>query len=119
MSESPSTTAPAEGHADAHHGPNIGSYLAVFGALAICTLISFVANLAARQEPPVISAHTSFLIIMGVAVIKAILVAMIFMHLKWDWKRVYIMIVPALILAPLLVIVLLPDIVLAWRVGVP
>jgi caa(3)-type oxidase subunit IV len=117
MSDSATTEATSDGHAEAHHGPNIGAYLAVFGALAICTLISFVANLAVRQE--VMGAHLSFAIIMGVAVLKAVLVAMIFMHLKWDWKRVYIMIVPALILGPLLVIVLLPDIVLAWKVGVP
>jgi hypothetical protein len=36
------------------------------------------------------------------------------MHLILDWKRVYFLIVPALVLGPMLVIVLLPDIVLGW-----
>lgn len=102
------------GH-DEHHGPNIKAYLTVFGALVICTLVSFVANIAARQE--VMSAFTSFAIIFAVACLKATLVAMIFMHLKWDWKKVYMMIIPALILGPLLMLVLLPDIVLAWKTG--
>jgi len=100
---------PSEGH----HGPSIQSYVAVFGALSVFTLISFVANAAAHSET--IGVHTSFAIILGVAVVKALLVASWFMHLRWDWPKVYMMIVPALVLGPLLVIVLLPDIVLAWK----
>lgn len=96
-----------------HHGPNVRAYLAVFGALVICTLVSFVANIAQRQD--VMSSFASFAIIFAVACLKATLVAMIFMHLKWDWKKVYMMIIPALILGPLLIIVLLPDIVIAWK----
>jgi caa(3)-type oxidase subunit IV len=95
------------------HGPSIPSYLAVFGALSVFTLISFVANLGANTET--ITVTMAFTIILGVAVVKALLVATWFMHLRWDWPKVYIMIVPALILGPLLVIVLLPDIVLAWK----
>ena len=106
-------TATPDIHAEGHHGPSIQSYVAVFGALTIFTLISFVANAAARYEA--ITVFVSFAIILGVAVLKALLVATWFMHLRWDWSKVYIMIVPALILGPLLVIVLLPDIVLAWR----
>jgi caa(3)-type oxidase subunit IV len=100
------------GH-DAHHGPNVKAYMAVFGALVICTIVSFVANVAVRSD--VLSSFSSFVIIFGVACLKATLVAMVFMHLKYDWKKVYVMIIPALILGPLLVIVLLPDIVLAWK----
>jgi cytochrome c oxidase subunit IV len=114
MTDSPSS----EIHQDhaAHHGPNIRAYMAVFGALIICTLVSFVANLAVRQG--VMGAHLSFAIILAVAVFKATLVAMFFMHLKFDWPKVYILIVPALILGPLLVVVLLPDMVLAWTTAV-
>jgi cytochrome c oxidase subunit IV len=103
----------AASHAAEHHGPNVRAYLMVFGALVICTLMSFVFNYGARAD--VINTYTSFTAIMTVSVIKATLVGTIFMHLKWDWGKVYIMIVPALILGPLLVVVLLPDIVLAWR----
>jgi caa(3)-type oxidase subunit IV len=112
MSDTPDTA-----HADPHaHGPNVSSYLMVFGALVVFTLASFVANYAARAD--VISHMTSFGIILAVAFAKAALVAMIFMHLKYDWGKVYIMIVPALVLGPMLVVVLLPDIVLAWRTTV-
>jgi hypothetical protein len=36
------------------------------------------------------------------------------MHLKFDWGKLYFMIVPAFILGAMLAFVLLPDIVLAW-----
>jgi len=85
----------------------------IFGALIACTLVSFVANLAVRYAG--LSPIISFTIIMAVAVLKATLVGMYFMHLKWDWNRLYFMIVPALILGPMMMIVLLPDIVLGWR----
>lgn len=99
--------------ADEHHGPDVRIYLVIFGALSVVTAITFSANFAARQGW--IPEFASFLIILGIAIFKATLVAVYFMHLLFDWKRVYMMIVPALILGPMLVIVLLPDIVLAWK----
>src|SRR5436305_11863943 len=107
MSDTSTSSTAAPGH-DAHgHSSDLSAYWMVFGALIVCTLSSFVANYAARAE--IISVHASFVIILLVSVLKATLVATIFMHLKYDWGKVYIMIVPALILGPLLVIVLLPD----------
>ena len=124
MSETPATPenhvtqskphAPDAGHDDhGHEGPSIKTYLVIFGALSGFTLVSFVANSAAHAE--VISRTTSFAIILSVAICKATLVGMYFMHLILDWNKVFIMIVPALILGPLLMIVLLPDVVLAWK----
>jgi caa(3)-type oxidase subunit IV len=100
-------------HADGHHEPSDKAYIVIFAALAVFTAVSFIANEGARHD--VISRYTSFAIILLVAVVKAVLVAMYFMHLKIDWGRVFVMVVPALILGPMLIIVLLPDIVLAWR----
>jgi len=100
---------------DAHNGPLVKLYLVIFAALAIFTLVSFVANYAAHREQGWLTTTQSFVIILGVAIIKAVLVAMFFMHLKFDWGRVYFMIVPVLFLGTMLVIVLLPDIVLAWK----
>jgi cytochrome c oxidase subunit 4 len=118
--ETPEThiTASPHGEAEIHagheaHGPSLKTYFVIFGALTCFTLISFVANYFAHQH--VISHFTSFAIILGVAVCKATLVGMYFMHLVVDWGKVFIIIVPALILGPMLMIVLLPDIVLAWR----
>jgi caa(3)-type oxidase subunit IV len=95
----------------AHHGPNVKAYFAVFGALSVFTLVSFVVNGTIGKTNPMASAG----IIMVVAVIKAVLVAMIFMHLKWDFNRLYFLIFPVFILATMMMIVLLPDIFFAWK----
>jgi cytochrome c oxidase subunit 4 len=96
----------------AHAGPDVKAYLVIFGALAIFTLVSFVANAASRAEW--ISRSASFAIILGVAVVKAVLVAMFFMHLKYDWGKVFFLVIPVLILATMMVIVLFPDQALIW-----
>ena len=100
----PQSHEPATGH-----GPNFQMYIWVFVALSVCTAVSFLANLAFGQG------GTSMAIIMVVAVIKATLVAMIFMHLKFDWGRVYCIVIPVSIMAVMMIIVLLPDIVFAWH----
>lgn len=104
-------------HSDTHHGPNVKAYFIVFGALSIFTAFSFFANSLAHDQH--ISHGTSFAIILGVATIKAALVGMIFMHLKWDWGKLFFMIIPAFIIATMFIIVLLPDIVLAWHTVSP
>jgi cytochrome c oxidase subunit 4 len=109
-------TDPAGSHAaDAHaaHGPNLQAYLVVFGALCGFTLASFLFNAMAHAE--IISHFFSFVLILSVAIIKATLVAMFFMHLKWDWAKLYYLIFPVLILAVMMGVVFLPDIVLAWH----
>ena len=103
-----------ESHSSEQHaGTGANIYLVVFGALAIFTLLSFVFNYAERAGW--IGKDTSFTAILLVAIIKALLVATFFMHLKYDWGRLYFLIIPVLILGTLLVVVLLPDIVLAWN----
>jgi caa(3)-type oxidase subunit IV len=96
-----------------HSETNAKIYLVIFGALAVFTAVSFFANDAMRNK--LITPYTSFAIILLVAVCKAVLVAMFFMHLKIDWSRLYFVIIPVLLLATMMVIVLLPDIVLGWR----
>jgi cytochrome c oxidase subunit 4 len=95
---------------DAHDaGPDFLTYLYVFVALSVCTVLSFVFYGVLGQG------MSSASIIMLIAVIKALLVALIFMHLKFDWNRVYFLIIPALILGVMMMVVLLPDIVMAWH----
>ncbi len=106
MTESHST----DSHADSH----LKAYLVIFGALSFFTLISFVVYEALGR-----GSHAAFVIILGVAVCKAALVGAYFMHLVMDWRKVYIMIVPALVLGPMMMIVLLPDIVLSKLELVP
>jgi len=99
--------------AEVHHGPNVQAYLVVFGALSVFTAVSFVINELVRGGT--LTSIVGMLIILGVAVVKAVLVATYFMHLKYDWWKLFFIIVPCCILAAMLVVVLLPDMVLAWH----
>ncbi len=109
MTDSPDTT---------HHGGiAVRTYFFIFGALAICTAISFLVNFGEHhpEEHPLVSPYFGFAMIFAVAVCKAVLVGMFFMHLKIDWTRLYFVIVPVMLLAVMMLVVLLPDIVLAWQ----
>jgi len=97
----------------AHAGHSIKPYLVVFGALVIFTALSFLFNSLVRGGS--IAPETGFTLILAVAVCKAVLVATYFMHLLLDWKRVYFVIIPVMIMGAMMIIVLLPDIVLAWH----
>lgn len=104
--------ADAHGHDD--HGKNIFKiYMAVAIALAVCTAASFVFNYLAHPDVHgrrLISVFVAFVGILIVALIKAALVGTYFMHLKWDWKLLYFLIIPAFILGTMMMIVFLPDI---------
>jgi caa(3)-type oxidase subunit IV len=102
-----------DGHDD--HESTVRAYLIVFVCLAIFTFASFAANFAAAPEHQWISKFVSFIIVLAVAVAKAALVGWIFMHLKFDWRKLFFMIVPAFILGTTMMIVFLPDMVLAWQ----
>jgi caa(3)-type oxidase subunit IV len=102
-----------DGHDD--HAATVRAYLIVFGCLAFFTFCSFAANFIAAPEHAWISKSASFVIIMMVSVAKASLVGWIFMHLKFDWRKLYFMIVPAFILGTMMMMVFLPDMVLAWQ----
>jgi cytochrome c oxidase subunit IV len=94
---------------DGHAGPTVQTYLVIFGALCVFTAVSFLVNWGFG-----IGSHTGMAIILAVAVCKATLVAMFFMHLKFEWFKLYFLIVPVMILCVLMILVLLPDIVLGW-----
>ena len=114
MTEQSHEHPPAE-HVHVQGGPSFQLYMNVFYALSVFTALSFVFNELARHD--IISYMTSVTLIVIVAVVKALCVATIFMHLKFDWGRVYCIIIPVSIMAVMMVIVLLPDIVLGWHHG--
>jgi cytochrome c oxidase subunit IV len=97
------------GDAQAHAGPNFKTYISVFVILCICTALSFVVNALMGQT------HASMGVIMLIAVVKAVCVAAIFMHLKFEWGKLYFLIIPVLILGMMMIVVLLPDIVINWH----
>ena len=92
-----------------HSEPSDKLYLAIAGSLAGLTIVSYLADLMRIPRAGLI------MVVLSVAVVKASLVAMFFMHLKFDWTKVKVMIIPALVLAAVLVLALLPDITLAMR----
>lgn len=96
-------------HEPAEHGPNFQAYFKVFVALMICTIASFAAYEILGHG------HTSMTVILAISIVKATLVAMIFMHLLFDWPKVYCIVIPVCIMAVMMMIVLLPDGVLGWH----
>lgn len=90
----------AEEHQQEAHAP----YLMVWLWLAGLTGIEYVYAAGLKDF---------FLILLGgllaLAAIKAALVAWYFMHLKFEGKWVYLLILPALFLAVVLVLALIPD----------
>ena len=92
-----------------HAGPNFKSYMYVFAALCVCTGLSFAVNRALGEN------LQSASIIMLVAVVKATLVAGIFMHLKHDWGKLYCIILPVCVVTVMMVIILSIDQTLAWH----
>ncbi len=115
MSEAHATPAATHDAAhDAHdHAGHISdkTFMKVFAILLVCTAISFGANQIFGAKAAVVN----FLIIGTVACFKAFLVMYFFMHLKIDWRKVFVFLIPICILAPMVIIVLWPDIVMAWR----
>jgi len=92
---------------EANTDGNLILYLLVAGALGFCTIASFFCNNLAQKG--LLTDLNSFWIILALATIKAALVALIFMHLKWDGKLVFFLLFPVCILAILFIVALLPD----------
>jgi caa(3)-type oxidase subunit IV len=101
-------------HESEHHGSD-AVYMKVFAVLVVCTVVSFLTAMAFwKDNLGETSGHT---LVTLVAVFKATLVAMFFMHLKQDWFRSVLrpylflgmMVVGALIMGTILICALLPD----------
>ncbi len=93
-------------HATEAHAP----YLTVFAALAVLTAIEY-------YYASIFKHHFSVLLtgLLALAAIKAGLVGWYFMHLKFEGNWVYILLVPAMILATIIVLALCPDMVLKYE----
>lgn len=99
--------------ADTHEAHSAKPYYVVGAALAGFTIVSFVVNGLVNAH--VMTAMQGFLFILAVAVVKATLVVVYFMHLKQDYQKVGFLIVPAVILGFMMMFVLMPDTVQAWH----
>jgi len=96
----------AHGHTETmpHHKVN---YFAIFGLLVVLTIVTVgVAFLNIQQE------WIKVLLALTIASIKASFVALFFMHLKFEGKLIYFILIVPLTFTVVLICALIPDIVM-------
>ena len=90
--------------ADEHgHGSKI--YLIIFGILLLFTLLSFIADVIEIEQKALL-----YIVVLGIACMKAMCVMMYFMHLKFEGKWKYAILLPTTVLALAIPFALAPDI---------
>lgn len=85
---------------DTHHV----NYLAIFGVLCFCTLLSVIFDVVHLNK------GLTIVLVLSVAVTKALCVMMFFMHLKFEGNWKFVLLAPTTILAIGLPLALFPDI---------
>jgi cytochrome c oxidase subunit 4 len=98
-----------DANAESHGTPGIhgfhANYFVVFVALCVCTLISVATDLIEFRSRAVLA-----VVVLAVAVAKALFVMAYFMHLKFEGRWKFVLLAPTLVLAFGLPLALLPDI---------
>lgn len=87
------------------HSSHHVNYLAIFFVLCGCTAASVAFDLISFSNPII-----TIVLVLAVAVAKAMCVMMFFMHLKFEGNWKYVLLAPTTILAIGLPLALLPDI---------
>ncbi len=100
MTDAHSPSATDEPHAGHSHA----NYLAIFIALCVCTLLSVAFDLVEWNK------RLTALLVLAVAVAKAQYVMRYFMHLKFEGRWKYVLLLPTGILACGMPLALAPDI---------
>lgn len=105
MHDSHATAAAPSHDAGAHdeHHPHV-NYMAIFIALCVCTALSAIFDLLPLNR------RTIAVLVLAVAVAKAQYVMRYFMHLKFEGKWKYVLLLPTAILACGIPLALAPDI---------
>ena len=114
MSATPAThEAPPDSAPDheEHHGPTVKMYFAIFFALAILTVATV---LAARFDfAPMIGVQmggfVNNVVALGIAVTKATLVVLFFMHVKYESKLVGLAVVASVVWLAFLILITVSD----------
>ncbi len=107
----PAATAAASGHdAHAHEGSHRGTYIAVAVSLTVLTVLEVMAVefLKAKSH----FAMVAVLIVM--TLVKAFLVAAIFMHLRFERRTLVLIVCAPLMFATFLFLGLMPDSASLW-----
>ena len=87
------------------HSAHHVNYIAVFGALCVFTGLSVLFDVLSFENRMI-----TIVLVLAVAVAKALCVMMFFMHLKFEGNWKYVLLAPTTILAIGLPLALLPDI---------
>lgn len=87
-----------------HHGPSYKTYLMVFTGLAVLTGLTVSLSYSGLSE------GVRMFLAFTIATIKALLVAVIFMHLKYEKRLLTIFAVVPVILAIVFIVAIAPDI---------
>lgn len=114
MSATPEThAAPTEAahHPEEHHGPTVKMYFAIFFALATLTVVTV---LAARFDfAPMMGVQmggfANNIVALGIAVTKASLVVLFFMHVRYESKLVGLAVVASVIWLAFLILITVSD----------
>lgn len=91
------------------HSAHHVNYIAVFAALCVFTLLSVVFDVLSFDNHLI-----TIVLVLAVAVAKALCVMMFFMHLKFEGNWKYVLLAPTTILAIGLPLALMPDIGVAY-----
>ena len=92
-------------HSDDHaHATHHDNYLAIFIVLCVCTALSVVFDVVQWSKP------ITIVLVMAVAITKALCVMMFFMHLKFEGNWKFVLLAPTTILAIGLPLALFPDV---------
>ena len=90
------------------HATHHVNYLSIFFVLCICTALSVAFDVLKFEKP------VTIVLVLAVAVAKAMCVMMFFMHLKFEGNWKFVLLAPTTILAIGLPLALLPDIGVAY-----
>jgi cytochrome c oxidase subunit 4 len=91
-----------EQHEHEHHVVSVKAYLAIFAALMVLTLVTVW---AAGQD---FGAYNTAVAV-GIAVTKATLVVLIFMHVKWGTKLTQLYVVAGVVFLLILIAITMSD----------
>lgn len=105
MSEQPAAGTLTEYPVHEAHHPHV-NYMAVFGALILLTIASYIAD----KIGGTIGHLIIVLVVLCIACFKAMFVMLYFMHLKFEGKWKFVLLSPTLILAMAIIAALMPDI---------
>ncbi|MDA1230376.1 MAG: cytochrome C oxidase subunit IV family protein [Planctomycetota bacterium] len=103
MSHDAQTSQTAQADHDSHDTHHV-NYLAIFGILCVCTALSVIFDVVHLNK------GLTIVLVLTVAVTKAMCVMMFFMHLKFEGNWKFVLLAPTTILAIGLPLALFPDI---------